>query len=201
LSKDKQDSLDSFLSDLSALSEFYIGHETFKSLLSIEGPFEEKFLEMKSIAVLPSSKGFLQKITGWFGKSNFLLESYNKDLFSPGFVTVRHFFGGTLDIYSEFCDKILSLDEPEDSFEFLISEKLYSCSYLLTPKRKVAVAVYDDNLNCKIYLSPSEPVPKMMHEKPKLYISNAMTGVEMTCLSIIALIHEISFRLLSGEGG
>lgn len=167
------------------------------TLLSLEDCSGRKVLDIKSIAVLPSCEGFLGKLSGWFGKSNFHFKSHNKNVFASGFLQMRRRGDGLngLGIYSESCEKIFSIEEKcENPLDVLISEKRFSYSWFLTSDRKIAAAVFEDNLNCMLHLSPCETVPGMMQTKPRICVSKHLTDTEKTCLSIIAMVGEINDR-------
>lgn len=185
------------MSDSSGFDDFYIGDSGWGALLlSIDDRFGEKFLEMKSVAVLPSCKGFPGKLTGWFAKSNYFLESNNKDVFASGFVQLKSCIGGfrRIGLYSELCEEIFSTDKWGNQLEVMLLEKRFSCSYFLTQDSKIFAAVFDDDLNCMLHLGPCETVPGMMQSRPRICASKHLTGMEMTRLSIVALVSEIHGR-------
>ena len=204
LLKDQQESLTHFLANEVLLNKLYVG-DTYSSrtLVEIHDPFGIVLLSVKHIACLPSCKGIFQKVLGWIWKSSYSIKSSNSELFSSGYIQIKdssnHF--ENISVFSESCEKILSLDPQGYSCDTSISGKGFHGFYFLNPDNKICSSIFDDRLNCKLYLSPEEDVPKFMVRKRVIYADKNLSSLEMTCLTLVALLPEISFRLMTGGEG
>ncbi|AQT67082.1 hypothetical protein STSP2_00222 [Anaerohalosphaera lusitana] len=187
LSSSEQTRLNSFLSDTDKFYEYRIGHKTFRNLLTIDDSHGNAMLKMKPIAYLPSCEGLPQKLSGWFMKSNFFLESSEKEAFASAYMQIS----SSVRLFSESCEELLCLCE-EDMHNFSINGSNYKGRYSISTKGKLSVAIFDAQDNCQLYVRADD---RLLSEESKIFIRKNLEPSKKTCLSAIALLPEMNYRL------